>query len=684
MTVRKEAQMAELEAYWAALGHDTSAVPPAALDAGLARTVQRLRAGLAAAEPSETFVGQLGRRLQSQAAEMAGADGRSPARTGGWWQRLRGRALAARPLQLSGAILAVAGLVALVVIATRPQAVSAQAIMEQAQAVASSPSVGGVHSFVLTTVWHAWQTAGSPDTQPGGADAREIVSETRHWYGQAGRWRSESQQRVLRSDGTEISRAGVLQVSDGRDLWHYDVERNLVTVNHLSGQDFGGTALPFRQGVSDLATLFEQASTCYEARITGSATVAGRPTHVIDLGPNRCPSTSAPEMNGRRVIWVDKETFFVLRQEQYSVEGDQLIQRGEVTEVEYNAPIDESIFTFVPPEGSRVFDGRPQAVPTLRPSSPALYATPAPVVGLDSQQAALLGALEPLARTADYPLFVPAGIPAGLAPRLPRMQPKGDEFDRQLWLEYAPIGEVELDTAPALRIVEQRATYEDVQSWTVGAIPMRVLDGQAWVRLAVQDIAKSGRDSEVIILRDGTLLSLSSSTLAPEDLLAIAASLLPVPGGHAPLSAPQPPAGTEAQVQPTPADLIPTLTPMPTPAFEVLRPTWLPEPVTVREQVEGDIVLLGFVPEGHDGTSPVLTLREMPLSIAGQGGSPDPQASQETIGGHAVTVIRRGQGCVSYTWDVGELRLTLSNVYVTSGELMYTCEQMSRIVASVR
>lgn len=674
MRVGKETQNAALEAYWAALQQDPDAVPSAALDPGLARTARRLTA-LIPPMPEGPFVEQLGLRLQAQAATVRGDSVPRPmeaARPGS----LDRHTLRGRTLRLAAAALVAVGLVALLVLAARPPAVSAQAILRQAQAAASSPAAGGVQTFVLRESWHAWRRA------PEGT--QQIVSEYQIWYEGPKRWRSEWQQRVLQPDGTELSRSDTLVVSDGQDLWHYDRQRNLVTINGLSGQDARVGISPFGQGVEDLSALLDQASTCYDAQVRRSATVAGREAYVIDLGPSLCPSTSAPEMNGRRVIWVDKETYFVLRQEQYSVEGDTLLKLGEVIEVQYNVPVDPSLLEWAPPDGARVLDGRPRAVPTVPPTTPAPNASPVGAGAIDPRQEALVAALEPLARAADFPLFVPDHIPEGLAPRLPRLQPVGEAAGSQLWLEYALVGEVELDTAPALRIVELPAIYESARSWTLGGIPIRVPEGKAWVRLGTQDLIKGNIETVVIALRDGTLVALTSSAVPPEELWALAARLQPVPGSHAPLQEPVAPAGEAWPTEPPPVDAIPTLTPMPTPSFAVLQPTWLPEPMEVRMQVEGEIVLLGFVPEGHDGTTGILTLREVPLRLIGEGGASDPQASQQVIGGQAVTVIRRGDGCVTYTWDMDGLRLTLSNFYLAAGELAYSCEEMERIVASVR
>lgn len=74
----------------------------------------------------------------------------------------------------------------------------------------------------------------------------------------------------------------------------------------------------------------------------------------------------------------------------------------------------------------------------------------------------------------------------------------------------------------------------------------------------------------------------------------------------------------------------------------------------------------------------------MPKAMISKGGSRDPQASQETIGGYDVTIIRRGQNCITLEWQVGELDLTLSNPYDPPGHPRYSCDQLRRIVESIR
>lgn len=142
----------------------------------------------------------------------------------------------------------------------------------------------------------------------------------------------------------------------------------------------------------------------------------------------------------------------------------------------------------------------------------------------------------------------------------------------------------------------------------------------------------------------------------------------------------------------TPAPALPPPTPMPTPTFRVLRPTWLPEPMTVHQEMEGNTFTLGFEPQTDADLQGWLTLRQTPLELTsgdtrpaiGRGIVTNLQVTTDEIGGHTVTVTYAGEGCIIYTWDAAGLRLSLSNVYDLQGQPRYTCEQMRRIVESVR
>jgi outer membrane lipoprotein-sorting protein len=686
---------------------------------------------------------------------------------------------------LSAIIVAVA--LGVVVWSHQAPAVSAQEIVDKALASVNSPAAGGVSSFALVEMERTAPGNTRLNAYAGLKDGELLMSETHRWYQAPNQWRSEHRQWVVAPDGKETNPASSIQVGDGTDLWSYESAGNAVVVNTLDPSQSGKYGLaPFDQDIADLQELFAQASNCFDPKLTGNATVAGRATYVVDLGSTRCPSASAPEMNGRLVIWVDQETFFVLKQEQHRPENDQIVLTREVTQVQYNQAIDPARFAFTPPPGASITDNRSK---------------PAPTASQFEQQ------LEQIAQVVDFPVLAPTTLPPGLAPR----QPKIDQvMGIVVELSYYPLSEPDKDSlaslSKGLMIREQRATNSLVANWTDQANPTTIGNNQGWLRRGVRNADGTGSDSAALVLRDGVLVSVSSFTIAPEELVQVAAGLVPVPGGHVPLANPVPPTlaelrahatlpifvprsipeglvaepptsgeqpgenitikyhaadGTPAltvvngtpdgnrgldqmtstpvtlsngvaakfadlpanaggsilwftlegrlitlssptltrdqilqigaslsktvelgRIEPVPAR--PTATPLAPLAFSVLRPAWLPEPATAREQRDGESVILGFDPRPNAGPHDVLTLREIPMALVLPGGNPDPQASQEQIGGQIVTIIRRGQACITFEWNAGDVHLALTNAYDPPGQPRYTCDVMRKIVASIK
>lgn len=777
--------MEHLNRYWDEAVRGRTAA--ADVDPALAATVQRLTAADDAPAPDPAFAAQLWQRLLADAPSGPTPNGRA---TGGlrrwpvlvvppagrWWP-LAGLATAAV------LVLALAGVV---LWAARPDAASAAQIVERSQAVVADVAAAGVRSFALSEVLTAQR--GSGET---------LRAEAKRWYAAPNRWRWEYDAWVVAPDGQERSHTARLSVSDGTDLWQYDPLANSATVSRADPGQAGQAGLVLggpdtNQEMGDLADLLKRASTCSDLKLRGEGRVAGRLAYVVDLGPSKCPSASMPEFNGRQVLWIDRETFFVLRAERYSAADGSLLSTREVTSIQYNGNLPDALFTFAPPPGAVVRDARPK---------------PAPAADEFGRR------LAELAGQADFPVFVPRQVPSGLVPRQPRLDPQ-----LGLQLEYVPPEEAATD-APAQRnglsIMERRATYAWLTRWTEQAEPVLVPAGKGWLRRGVRNPDGTGSNSAVIVLRDGALISIASLGLAPEQLLQVAASLEPVSGGHSPLPdpplptlaairqrvsfpvfvptwvpdglTPEPPVGGEqsqelveltyhtadgavalrvvngpagccldddprktgqavalpnglmAHYLPGPpehggpilwwqqegaylalsgphltkdelvriaasmsrtADLgrtetpaaRPTPTPLPALGFPILRPAWLPEPMTVREAYvpnpngPGSGVVLSFDPRPGDQPHELLTLREFPKD---QGPAPvqDPQATREQIGGREVTIGRRGEGCVTASWVQGDAALLLTNPYDPPGPpgaVRYSCEQFRRIIESIR
>ncbi|HEY3363495.1 MAG TPA: hypothetical protein VGK74_00310 [Symbiobacteriaceae bacterium] len=391
-----------------------------------------------------------------------------------WWPRFRLASVAA---------VAVLALTAVYVWTVRPPAVSAAEIVGKVWDAASMPAVTGLRSFAMTE-----------------SEGRNAPYEIKRWYQAPDQFRIEVRAPAPGGRMTTL-------VSDGQTVWSYDQADNRLTI----------TGSWFRQGqagltyvgahVSSLPALLEQVGECYNPVITGTGTVAGRAVYVIDMGLPVCPTKSVSPP-GRSVLWVDKQTYFVLKDEYYDAAG-KLAGRREVTALAYDAALDPGLFTFQPPAGTLVYDQRPQT----------------------NNQAAQQ--LSTLAAQAEYPLFAPQAVPAGMAPQAPRLTPTGIDLD------YAPAAEAGQEPVPhGVALHLRKATRSDAVRPKPTDEPVVIGPLIGWYSPGVVLADGTGGTAVVTLVRDGTRVSLSSHDLSKADLVSMALSLAPVPGGHAPLDNP--------------------------------------------------------------------------------------------------------------------------------------------------
>lgn len=769
------------------------------LDPALAETVQQLHALDDAPVPDPAFGQQLWQELMEDGTASGQPNGLETAAVR--WKPVRRPRVTLGRWPLAGVAAAIlATLVAgIYFVALRPAPVSAEEIVRKAQEVAASPAAGGIKSFV--SVEKTVSRPGNPrmNGYAGLTGDEEIRSETKRWYEAPNRWRIEGSGTTVDAQGKEMPNRDWrgMAVSDGRDIWNYNAKANTVTVHQLDesylGKDGSPAQSPLGQTAVNLQAVLQLSNPNVRPKLQGEETVAGRKAYVLAF-PTGTPSASAPEMNGPRTVWVDEESYFVLKVVQISGTDGKWLETMEVTSVQYNVAVDPALFNFAPPTGAKVDDQRPK---------------PAPTKGQFQQQ------MESMARQADFPVFLPSRLPGGLVPRQPRVD---DMLGLQV--EFAPPSEADGTSLATMTVRQQRATYDLVSRWTQSAESAAIGDAKGWLRRGFRNVDGTGGDSAAMVLRDGTLVSVSSFTLSPEDLVNVAASLGPVPGGHAPLPNPAPPSldeirrqasfklflpeyvpaglepeppvagsnqasdrvdalnvtyhsgdgavalklaegpprdpsgiarpmltapevaikegitgrlydyktptlqvrllwwmqdgtfiGLETQVlsreellkmaasmSPT-ADLgqtvlppgRPTPTPVPAPTFTALRPAWLPERMTSREQYQpdptgkGTEVVIGFDPRPEDQKPHgLLMLTEMSYAAAPGGGEPDPEETHETIGGRDVRVISRGENWITLTWTQGDVALTLTNPYDPPGHPRYTPDQLRRIVESIR
>lgn len=757
-------QMANLiEQYWQALESKPNAAPPQGLDSQTIQTLLKLRRNLVSSDPDPEFVSSLRTRLAGQAAAPISSP--SPRQNAAPLRFFTIRRWSF--ISIAGAV--ILGLLALSLWITRPQPASAQQLLDKARTAAGDLLSVGVKSFAMTQM-SSDLFVDDPQAAPKGYS----LGETKTWYNGPTVWRLESHFTAPNQPSTSS-----ITVSDGTSQWEFNQNDNSVSIQSADPRSFPSPS------VLSLDLLQQDMSNCYDPKVVGEETIAGRAAYELDLGPAKCRSASMPQLNGDHAVWLDKETFFILKSEIRAVNSDQITSALQVTDIKYNLELPGDLFTFTPPQDARVDDTRPQ-----------------PALGDREFQSQLTA----LAQRAGFPAFAPSFLPNELQPRAPRF----NEIENQIELAYTPADQVTSNT-PAdtygVQIYEKLADYDLVRNWTDGAEPLDLDGTQVWVRRGDFDAnAGLGSNSAVLVVRDGTLISVSSFPIKPDQLIEIAKSLQPIPGGHAPLPNPTPPSLAEiratsnfpfliptylpdgltaepptsnriqyhradgsvalivqnapqgqgameqasrfkgssitlssgisshlltfnpnivivwwnqdggytslegheissdemtkiassmsatadlGKVEPPPAR--PTATPIPPPSFTFLKPKWLPETMTVTEvnspapNNTGSAVEIHFDP--HPGGEPhdVLTLTE----ISGAPVEPinDAEAITKIIGDRKVTIIKRGEGCITYSWRQHDLSLTLTNPYDPPGppgQARYSCDQMDKIVESIQ
>jgi outer membrane lipoprotein-sorting protein len=237
-------------------------------------------------------------------------------------------------------VLAPAGLIAWW---SQPASVSAETILDRAQATAEAP--------VETRSYHLKMTR----------TRANVVVESEVWFGG-----STKQRGIDRNPATGGSTETIF---NGDHAWIILTDNEHTRAVHTIGTAWNkpGDDPSRRASLADVLASYRSDKACLDARQDGEATVAGRPTYVIvtTAKSEGCAASDkgGPDDRNRALlgemrVWVDKEAFVLLKSETHDASGG-LLERGEVTSVEYNVTIPDSLFTYVPPPGvqMREFDG---------------------------------------------------------------------------------------------------------------------------------------------------------------------------------------------------------------------------------------------------------------------------------------------------------------------------------------
>ncbi|PZR96695.1 MAG: hypothetical protein DLM69_10475 [Candidatus Chloroheliales bacterium] len=421
---------------------------------------------------------------------------------------------------------------------------NAQEIIARAEAAYKA---GKVQSFALSRT-----TRYLPPASRNGPphDQQYTYSQQRLWYQAPHRWRDETSSDPPVDDANPTSRHDTnLRLSDGVDLWSYFTVTPSVGIHDPSMGAAGGVIVgrmaefwheppttPLLGYVLNSSVSWQELRNCYTPVLSGTTTIVGRPAYIISLGTSHAScGQSMADTSGGRLVWLDRETYFVLKDESYNQAG-QPVSSVEVTAIQYNQPLDPALFSFTPPPDASVEDKRP-----------------ATAKGATQLRHDVLQVADRL----YFATFLPTTLPVELAPfSLGYYQPAA-----QLTLTYMPRSEITQPKGQGLlNIYEQPVVSNTLKMWQQSAIPIDVGSRPGWLRQSSRDQDGNGSDAAVMLVLSDTMVTVTSSAYSTDQLLATAASLAPLPPGLPPASRPTA----------TPAPVLPT--PVPTASDEALVP----------------------------------------------------------------------------------------------------------------
>jgi hypothetical protein len=443
----------------------------------------------------------------------------------------------------------------------RQQAANAEATVARVVATTGSLATSGVPSFRLEEVTESWPAnSGIAGLASYRGPVRSIST---WWYASPKRWRISGRYLIpprvlgMRGDellgGTSFVPVPGTVVSDGRDIWRYYRQDRMVQVERILPWDaitqfsFAVGIAPFGQSFGNLPTLLAHPRKgCYgPPMVKGSATIAGRQVSVVDLGPALClrGSASSHEAAGRAMIWVDRQTLFVLQYRLYDPGNpSKILEQTTVTSVRYHASIDARLLRFAAPAGTVIDDMRPRATAAEQPYKRAVAR---------------------LARQVAFPLLAPSNMPVGLTWSTPRLSARDSVL-----LAFVPphIRTGLAASRTGVSIVERRATAIDLAGFGKGAKRVAIDGAAGW-------FVETRTGHRLALVQEGTSIVLRSRAVGRGALIALAATFDPVAGGHAPVTVPGVPAITALRHEMS---------------FPIFVPTRLPAGLSLQSIIQGD------------------------------------------------------------------------------------------------
>jgi hypothetical protein len=159
-----------------------------------------------------------------------------------------------------------------------------------------------------------------------------------------------------------------ISASDGHRIWVEDPHARTVTVYP---PDPAGTwpatdgSLKQFTAWSTLSGLLHSGVHCVTPTRHADGRIAGRPAYVLEFVQDQCRrlegghyANQSRLLDGRLVVWIDRQTHFTLRAAQYALgEPHRLMLHWRITSIRYNVPLNASLFRLTVPAGYSLVHG---------------------------------------------------------------------------------------------------------------------------------------------------------------------------------------------------------------------------------------------------------------------------------------------------------------------------------------
>lgn len=238
---------------------------------------------------------------------------------------------------------------------THAHPVNAQEILQRAQSVMVDLHANGISSFEMISETISSATVPNGIVAPP-VSSGAIQSQLHTWYQETDHWRYE----MRFVDEQHQYEAPQITIADGTSIWSYDPKRNFLQIHDGVIGNLGKGNEPGIYGLrGGLDAILKSADQCYDPAVIGEDTmIAGRKTYTLYLGSSKCPRVAAAAFDGPQTIWIDQQTYFILKREIKDIDNEVIIYSMTVTDIHYNHVIDPGIFTLQVPDGTTIFDDR--------------------------------------------------------------------------------------------------------------------------------------------------------------------------------------------------------------------------------------------------------------------------------------------------------------------------------------